>query len=441
MLMYLVSSKLFGTLIGCFATFTLLAANGFMFAAETDYGPFLIGTLLLLLICLLYLEQQNFQRLTYLILLSLLIGCALADKLTIFPYLLPVFAYWITVIMRLEKRKIRSLIFAALAILGPLTFQLLYFLRGGWNELLSWLGPNGPSHNDGKIGLPQTFSAVKTFSDVAFGGRSPYLFRAFFGSATSKSSQLSLLLCIGVIFVIPSLHILKTVKKRGNFSSIDFIYIFPVLVLFLTPVFSYHPWHLLPLTPFVILSGFRFISNVITSVSKTQKLIPFKVIISGFITCLMFITSFFVIMNRLEFQGEVTRSQGVGIASSDIRTMVPVLIAKNVKDVTCLDYSVCLDAISYASFGQMSIGEDHTFDPNFLESGLQSLRKISTCHSAILTRDYVRSSGFFTTKLIQGNSNIFRDKDFAAKLKLTKIAEVDIQGDKLQAWQPKKCFP
>lgn len=439
-LTYCVSVQISGRTLAFISTLILLFSNGFMFAAQTDYGPILIGTSCLLLIALLYLKREHLEPDRYVYIMSFLIGGSLADKLTIFPYLLPTAIYLIIFLFKTRfKNRFKVIFLCFISFLIPLTFHLLYFLSGGWSELLAWLGPAGPANNSGQIGLLQTWNALITFSDVGFGGENPYLYRAFFHVTNALPSQTSLLICAIIILTAPIFSLARVLLSGRSLNKIDLLYFYPLIVLTITPIFSYNPWHLLPLTPFVIILGIHFISNNLSLPAIIIRYLHLGRLKFNFSLALGSIFVILIGASSFDYYANFKNVNAVGIASLDTKLIGPKLVAAKIKQITCLDYSVCLNVTANMPQNQFEIVDDYTFDANFARSGLTQLIKISSCEATVLTRSYLKTTGFFSNQLVQGNSSIFSTENFPEKLQLTQIASVTIDGEKLLAWRKSAC--
>ena len=439
-LTYLVCKEITGNIFALVSPVILFFSNGFMFAAQTDYGPFLFGTCGILLLALTYLKREHFAPAKYAYLLSFLIGATLADKLTIFPYLIPVAVYLLIYLYKMKfTNKLKVITLCITSLLLPLAFHIIYFLNGGWGELLAWLAPNGPSHNSGKIGLLQTWAALKTFSDVGFGGNQPYLYRAFFDVTNNSPSHISLLVTGFLILFSPTIILTKQLIARNQSKQLMVLCFYPLLVLSIMPIFSYNPWHLLPLTPFVIILGIQLISSYLNFLRRSFKWPHFgqQIFSSFFAFCLIFVS--WMGVSNSYYYGNLGSFNAIGIASLDTKLIGQKLATSKISKITCLDYSVCLNVTANLPTNSVEIVNDYTFDSSFVDSNYIKLNEIVSCNSALLTRTYLKQNRFFSDQLVQGNSKVFFNKKLAEQMKFTQIAEIDIDGEKLIAWRKLDC--
>ena len=245
---YLLTSKFFSRIVALTISGILFLCRGFIYSASLDYGPYLVGTLFILISSSLIFGAKSKENKTKFYLGLFCLGIAIADKLTILPIALPLLLY---VLFRATKllKNLPEYLKSLTIFLIPFIPMFLYFMRNGFAELLQMTGI-GSNPLPNFLSLQNYLNSLSSFIASTIGPKSPYLYNAFYGVTGENFEQHVL---IFILLILAFTFIYGLVLTRHNPDYFFLISWAPISLILLIPM-NARPWHYQPLLPLFILS-------------------------------------------------------------------------------------------------------------------------------------------------------------------------------------------
>jgi hypothetical protein len=252
---------------GGVAAAIVLLLSGFTLTSAIDYGPYLLGTALLLFATMMAFRALSSASIGALVLSSCSLGFALGDKFTIGPVALPVI---VVLACSLWRHRTwwgwRGPVVAVIGMSVPMMPNFYYLVfRGGIRELAHWTQSSGTENvhlwdralsTYGDVvayGIPASGSLIARMISTPTSGESGIvsflLPPTYVGWAMASFSLFALFAALAVFFWISD-------TRSGRGQPVPLLF---ASVVFLAPMVSMQigatrPWHLLPYLPFMAIA-------------------------------------------------------------------------------------------------------------------------------------------------------------------------------------------
>lgn len=310
-----------------------LVDPNFTMFVPTDQGPFLIQNLLLGIAfgCFLRFEQSR-SKVWFLAGLAAS-SLALADKLTGFPVILPLYLLFFWNGLSLSAGRPKELFLASLATTFPLLPHLAYFARQGVGELKGNIGAAVVQASSVSYLERLQTAAAELLRHLGSGSHMP---SALAGKA--PPDHYPFLPLFGAIMILVGV-VMAFLRHQLNDRQILFAALWFVLGLlsFAAVPGLNRPWHYLALHPSFVIASFLSAQKVFTHLRerKNSRLYFFGLL------GLFVLASGYNARRTYDLLGFLRARSGVYIASPGLYTLFDSLKALKVRRIVCLNYSLC----------------------------------------------------------------------------------------------------
>lgn len=446
-LLYKVSSLYVSKYLAGLAVLLLFGSNGYFFAAQMDYGPFLVGSAALL--GFIWAGTIAFRRKSATAgrIACALLGFGIADKLTISLIVFPAIIGASIIVLRIRSnRRMRYITSCILLFIAPLIPEILYLSFGGMAELKMWTGPNGGVKWT-ELNFSGLANTAGSFLQSGWGPKNPTIFSSFFGLNKPDVSLHLEVAVLFVLFIIPTALLLILKKKEITWPG-QVIVFWPGVSLIAIKFMEYRPWHLLPIVPLFILSIVTLLdafTRSLKAISKSEvrlgeysrsqelKILGKK---SG-----KTIIAAAVLLSIFQFASRATSLIGVEIASPTTIHIAQKLDKLRFKNIICLDYSMCISVLAEMTNHGVPIKADFTFSQVFRERPVESIAEVMKCGDILLTRKSKFLASLAAPDLLQKNSQLLVESISFSRLRLKKVAFVSTGENSISAWRQINCAP
>jgi hypothetical protein len=431
---YLLASKFFSWIVALTITGVLFLCRGFIYSASLDYGPYLVGTLFILISSILIFGAKSKENKTKFYLGLFCLGIAIADKLTILPIALPLLLY---VLFRAAKllKDLTEYLKALTIFLIPFIPMFLYFMRNGFAELLQMTGI-GSNPLPNFLSLQIYLNSLSSFITSTIGPKSPYLYNAFYG-VTGENFEQYVLISIFLILAFTFFYGLILMRHEPDYFFL--ISWAPISLILLIPM-NARPWHYQPLLPLFIISICLALKVIFIDLQNKIRIDLSKLGISRNKKAL-YLSSLITVLSlgALNLTSLDSSVLGSGIASPSHSAAANYIDKREkIKSLICLDYSVCVPILAMMSRHDITIKADYSFDSTFPKEPQNLLLQIATCEDALVVRKKLGELKNSYEELLYYHSRNFLASNSKADSKFMLIHESYSAGTSVGIWQ-KDC--
>ncbi len=431
---YLLASKLFSKIVALTISGSLFLCRGFIYSASLDYGPYLVGTLLILISSNLIFGAKSKEIKTKFYLGLFCLGIAIADKLTILPIALPLLLY---VLFRATKllKDLPEYLKALAIFLISFTPMFVYYLGNGFAELFQWIGI-GSSAPPNFLDIQTYLNAFNSFIASTIGPKTPYLYSAIYGVIGDNIGQFELITLFFALVFIFIYGLFSTRHKPDYFFLISWA---PISLILVIPM-NARPWHYQPLLPLFILSICLALKVILIDL---QNKIGIDFSEFGFSRNrkALHLTSLFTVLSlsALNLSSLDSSVLGSGIAApSHSATAKYIDQRKEIKSLICLDYSVCVPILAMMTRHDIAIKADYSFDSTFPKKATKFLSQRTNCEDALIVRKKLGEITSSYEELLYRHSRNFISSNSTADPNFIQIYESQSAGTDIGIWK-KNC--
>ncbi len=402
------------------SSFLFVLSTGYLFSASQDYGPYLLGTLLILISLLLHLHQKN--NLIIFIASIICLGLAINDKLTIIPLAIPLIVYYFYEIIY-SKRCILKIFMMFTILFLMIINYIYYFINYGFSDLLNMVGKNDIGS---MFTLTNFIDQINAFIVSSIYFSNSYLYSAYFGIPINNLHIRLIYLSLIIYIILLFWFIFSKSPKPLKFLIVWFPCSF-----FINTLMNPRPWHWMPLVPIFILSIVfisQFIFNQFNLKIKTKNIV----------SILFFAFTLILTLNRDTTLYNNAQRGGQGIASPALIKLAESLdISGNKFNLVCLNYSICQPLLALSNNKNISVYDDYSFS-NVLD-WKSNFDRYTNCEFLIIGREGKNEvSDFYSSLLYQNTNYLLSSSSLRNRFQVSKIM-LDDGNKSLNLYRPIGC--